>query len=253
MSRVGERHKSLKYGDMLIKEKINKDYFVVEFINTGFTTKAQISKILNGNVKDHYAPSVFGVGITANLPTKSSDGKTLPEYQLWCGMLERCYSENYQNRKPTYKGCSVSDNFKDYRYFKNWCITQIGFNALDSCGRKFTLDKDILVKGNKIYSEDTCCFVPQEINTLLTTCKSKRGEYPIGVSYDRSKVLPFQPTVSIDGKNHRLSRCATAEEAFYIYKQTKENIIKSVAEKYKDLIDQRTYEALMNYQVEITD
>ena len=253
MSRVGELHKSLKYGDMLIKEKINKDYFVVEFINTGFTTKAQIGKILNGNVKDHHAPSVFGVGITGNQQTKYSDGKTIPDYQLWCGMLERCYSESYQSRKPTYKGCSVSEYFKHYSNFKEWCHQQIGFNTLDSSGRKFTLDKDILVKGNKLYSEDTCCFVPQEVNALLTTSKSKRGEHPIGVHYDSSKLLPFQPTVSIGGRNRRLSRCATAEEAFYIYKQTKEGIIKSVAEKYKDLIDPRVYEALMNYRIEITD
>ena len=65
--------------------------------------------------------------------------------------------------------------------------------------------------------------------------------------------LFIQPTVSIGGRNRRLSRCATAEEAFHIYKQAKEGIIKLVAEKYKDLIDQRVYEALMNYRIEITD
>ena len=253
MSRVGERHKSLKYVDMLIKEKVNKDYFIVEFIDTGFTTKAQISKILSGNVKDHYAPSVFGVGITGNLRTKCSDGKTLPDYQLWCGMLERCYSENYQSREPTYRGCSVSDYFKHYSNFKNWCTAQVGFNTIDNNGRKFTLDKDILIKGNKVYSEDTCCFVPQEINMLLTTSKSRRGEHPIGVTYDSRRLLPFQATVSIEGKNRILSSCASSEEAFYIYKQAKESVIKSVAEKYKDFIDLRVYEALMCYEVEITD
>ena len=88
---------------------------------------------------------------------------------------------------------------------------------------------------------------------LLTTSKSRRGEYPIGVTYDSRKLLPFQPTVSIEGKNRILSSCASAEEAFYIYKQAKESVIKSVAEKYKDFIDLRVYEALMCYEVEITD
>ena len=253
MSRVGEIHNSVKYGAMLIKEKLDKDYYVVEFVNTGFTTKSQISKILNGKVKDHLAPCVFGVGITSNLPTKTSDGRTLPDYNLWCGMLERCYSDKYQQKKPTYIGCSVSENFRYYSYFKEWCCRQVGFSDLDNKGRKFVLDKDILLKGNKLYSENTCCFVPVEINSALTKCNSRRGLYPVGVTYDATKTLPFQPTVSFEGKNKRLERCASAEEAFYIYKQAKEAIIKSLAEKYKNLIDYKVYEALLKYEVEITD
>ncbi len=168
-------------------------------------------------------------------------------------MLERCYSDKYQQKKPTYIGCSVSENFRYYSYFKEWCCRQVGFSDLDNKGRKFVLDKDILLKGNKLYSENTCCFVPVEINSALTRCNSRRGLYPVGVTYDATKTLPFQPTVSFEGKNKRLERCASAEEAFYIYKQAKEAIIKSLAEKYKNLIDYKVYEALLKYEVEITD
>ena len=103
------------------------------------------------------------------------------------------------------------------------CNYQIGFNSLDEEGRCFHLDKDILVKGNKLYSEDTCSFVPAEINTLFCKANKTRGRYN------------------------------TIEEAFLAYKQAKEAYIKELANKWKDVIDPRVYEALMDYQVEITD
>ena len=45
----------------------------------------------------------------------------------------------------------------------------------------------------------------------------------------------------------------TEIEAFKAYKKVKESRLKDVAELYKDKIDHRVYDALMKYQVEITD
>lgn len=73
---------------------------------------------------------------------------------------------------------SSSENFKHYTYFQDWCSKQVGFNV-----EGFALDKDTLVKGNKVYSEDTCCFVPQEINSLMTKANARRGTYIIGVNF----------------------------------------------------------------------
>ena len=42
-------------------------------------------------------------------------------------------------------------------------------------------------------------------------------------------------------------------KAFLVYKDAKEAFIKEVANKWKGKIDPRVYEALLNYQVEITD
>ncbi len=253
MKRVGTTITSKFYGDFLIKEKLSKDYYLIEFANTGYVTKSQIGKVIHGLVKDHLAPSVFGVGVTSGMTTKCADGKTLYEYNLWCGMLERCYSQKYLKKKPTYVGCGVSNNFTHYGFFKSWCEDQVGYKHLDKQGRYFQLDKDLLLKGNKVYSEDACVFLPHEINSALTSCNKRRGDLYIGVTYDHSKVKKYQATLSYFGKNKRLARCDTAKEAFYVYKKAKEDHLKTLATKWKGEIDDRAYEALMNYQIEITD
>ena len=80
------------------------------------------------------------------------DLSMIKEYQLWQDMLERCFSEKYQTRQPTYKDCNVSNNFLNYSYFYEWCQEQIGFGKVDEKGRSWCLDKDLLFVGNKTYS-----------------------------------------------------------------------------------------------------
>ena len=174
------------------------------------------------------------------------------EHALWRSMLSRCYTERNLLLKPTYRGCSVSDNFKDYTYFYEWCNKQVGFKTYDENGRMFALDKDLLHKGNKVYSEGTCVFIPMEINNLIVKSDSLRGEYPIGVGYDKERDK-YRAKLWVNNKPKFLGRYDTIEAAFSKYKQSKEQHIKVVAEKWKGLIDYRAYEALMKYQVEITD
>lgn len=168
------------------------------------------------------------------------------EYILWINMINRCYSEDLHKRKPTYKGCEVSDYFKKLSSFSSWCQTQIGFNQ-----PTFELDKDVLNKGNKEYHPDKCVFIPKEINSFLRTKKKMRGELPIGVSMDKRGNCVAR--MSINGRNAHIGTFKTPEQAFQAYKLAKENHIKLLAEKYRDQIDPRAYEALLNYKVEITD
>ena len=167
-------------------------------------------------------------------------------------MLRRCYSEKYQKKQPTYEGCEVSDNFKSYEYFYEWCNNQIGFDN-DGNGNPFQLDKDLLVKGNKVYSEYSCIFLPNEINLLLTKSTASRGEHLIGVHWcKRGKAFKAQVSKS-KGKKENLGYFKTEIEAFNAYKTAKESFVKEQAEKWKGEIDERAYNALMNYRVEITD
>ncbi len=188
---------------------------------------------------------VYGVGINdGKYPTKIN-GKTSKDYDIWQHILARCYSAKAQKRQPAYIGCSVSTNFQNFSFFSEWCRNQIGFGS-----HTFQLDKDLIQKGNKLYSENTCLFLPSELNKLLTTRKVLRGKLPVGVSAYGNKFL-----VQCHAGNsiRRLGLFSTVEEAFNAYKQAKENYIKAQAENWKYHIDPRAFTALMAYEVSISD
>ena len=105
---------------------------------------------------------LYGKGFNDKTRPARVDGKSVKEYKLWTGMLERCFSENCQNKHPTYKGCNVSDNFLNYSYFYEWCQEQTGFGKVDEKGRYWELEKDLSFTGNKTYSETNCVFVPHD-------------------------------------------------------------------------------------------
>lgn len=112
------------------------------------------------------------------------------------------------------------------------------------------LDKDILVKGNKIYSPETCCFVPSCINNLFIKSNKIRGEFPIGVSKRKDKYIS---QIQKSKKVKYIGMFETLLEAFDAYKVEKEKHIKNIADEYKDYLNPKVYEALYKYKVEITD
>lgn len=190
---------------------------------------------------------VYGVGIS-DLPTKSN-GKLIREYYLWRGILERCYSERLLAKNPTYSGCFISEEWKTFSNFKKDIINIKNFDRVG-----WNLDKDLIVKGNKEYGKDTVCFVPQDINKLVINCKGARGEYPIGVYFKRSmKTKPYAATCAAFGKTKHLGYYASVEEAFNAYRIFKEEQIKLKALSYRNELDIRVFQSLMNWKIEIYD
>ena len=249
---VGKVYKSLNSGDFTILKYNGSKDVEIQFINTGYRKVAEMKEVRSGEIKDPYLPSVYGVGVLGTkYPTKVNGVKT-KEYVLWQSMLQRCYSDSSKKRRPTYEGCEVSDNFKNYEYFYEWCNKQIGFTN-EGNENPFHLDKDLLIKGNKVYSEDSCVFIPAEINTLLIKCVATRGEHLIGVHWSNTNKAFVARVCKNKGKREYLGSFKTEIEAFNAYKQAKESFVKEQANKWKDEIDDRAYEALMNYTVEITD
>ena len=245
---VGKVCKSLNSGDFKILKYNDNKNVEIQFTNTGFETTVQLGDIKSGSIKDPCLPSVYGVGMLGTKYPPSVNGRTTKEYDLWCSMLKRCYSDAYKKKYPTYEVCKVSDNFKSYEYFYEWCHKQVGFG-----NDGWHLDKDLLVKGNKVYSESTCVFIPQEINLMLVKSDKRRGEHLIGVSWCK-KANAFKASVNKNkGKQEYLGCFKTELEAFNAYKTAKESFVKEQAEKWKDKIDERAYKALMDYEVSIDD
>ena len=158
-------------------------------------------------------------------------------YVIWDNMVQRCKSH------INYTDIVVCEEWLNFSNFTEWMESNYNPETMQG----WHLDKDILVKGNKIYSPETCCFVPQEINKTFTT--KKRGVCLGVVSVGKK----FRSVISIKGVQNHLGYFKTYQEAFRAYKTAKENYIKEVADKWKDQIDPRVYEAMYNYQVEITD
>ena len=249
---VGKVFKSLNSGDFKVLKYNDTTNVEIQFLKTGYEMEVQLVSIKIGNVKDPYLPSVHGVGILGTKYQAKINGVNTKEYDLWYSMLRRCYSDNSKKKRPTYEGCKVSENFKSYEYFYEWCHSQIGFDN-DGNENPFHLDKDLLIKGNKIYSESTCVFIPSEINSLLTKCTASRGKHLIGVSWHNAS-KSFRAQISKNkGKREHLGCFKTELEAFNAYKQAKESFVKEQAEKCKGKIDERAYNALMNYEVNIDD
>lgn len=256
--RLGEINYN-KFGTpMKIVEYEDSRNIIVEFQDK-YKTKIKTKYIYfkNGGVKNPYDKETCNIGYHGVGKYKGYiKGKCTKAYQSWNDMLIRCYDPYYLNKYPSYINCYVCKEWHNFQNFAEWYEE----NYYECNGERMCLDKDILVKGNKIYSPETCVIVPNRINVLFTKKQNHRGKYPIGVTYikrddklsvccnifDKEKQKP---------KSKFLGHFPTSKpfQAFYAYKIFKENYIKQVADEYKDFIPKKLYDALYKYEVEIND
>ena len=203
-----------------------------------------------GNVKNPYYPNVYGVGMTGAKYLAKDHPK---EWRAWQDMLRRCYSEKLINKRPTYQNVICCKEWLLFENFYKWLHNQKNFDKWVNNDR-WCIDKDILVKGNKIYSPETCCLVSNEVNCLFLKSDNSRNGLPIGVSKKEGKFQAYCDNPFTHKKEY-LGLYSTPEQAFNIYKKYKEKIIKQVAEEeYKNgNISKQCYEAMLKYEVEITD
>ena len=127
----------------------------------------RISKSKKGVVRNDLKHKICGVGVCdVEHSVIQENGKVILSYYTWRDMLRRCYSQAFQNKEPTYKGCAVCEDWMFYSNFKRWFD-----DSENGYCEGYCLDKDIITKNNKVYSPENCCFVPREINSLLTNRK----------------------------------------------------------------------------------
>lgn len=163
-----------------------------------------------------------------------------PFYLRWRGMLERSYSEKYHAKYPSYIGCHVTPEWHYFMTFRKWMVEQ------DWEGKE--LDKDLLVPGNKLYSPDTCVFLTGAVNTFLIYNSSLRGEWPVGVNYDKnSGKFRAQGNLVVEKKRKSLGYYEKVEDAHQAYltfkfeqakilasQQTDPRVAKALIERYEN-------------------
>ena len=265
IDRTGEVGVSNEGCIMKIAEYDNANDVIVEFQDEHkYRVHTSYQAFKNGQCKNPFFPSLYGHGYLGidkegNTPNVNEfkDGKwrNTWEYHKWQNMLKRCFDSKFKEKHPTYKDITCCKRWLCFSYFledleilkqeHNWNVDE-----------KLQLDKDILYKGNKIYSLENCVLVPQWINSLFIKRDNDRGNCPIGVSYHKQR-KKYRASCSVNGEYVNLGCYNTIEQAFNTYKIAKEQEIKRVADECvsKGFIskDSRLYKAMISYQIEITD
>jgi len=235
---------------MIIVDYRNAHDIDVYFPEYSWTKEhVQYINFINGRVKCPYERTVFSIGYIGEGKYKCNEnGKQTKCYKVWNRMLSRCYDSKYIQKHPTYEQCEVCEEWRNFQNFAQWF--ENNYYEIDK--QVMNLDKDILIKHNKMYSPETCVFVPQNINKLFTKRDNNRGSFPVGVSYNKSH-KKYKSYCNMNKKQNFLGYYNTPKEAFQAYKQFKENYIKQVADEYKDSIPEKLYNAMYEYEVEIED
>lgn len=200
--------------------------------------QAKRANILSGSVRNPYHPVFFGVGYSGFGEYKPTiDGEKTPEFVAWRNMMKRCYCQKFHDKYPTYIGCTVDERWHNFQNFAEWYVNQVGYD------KGYHLDKDLLIQGNKVYSEWSCVLAPPEINTLLNENDLRRGIYPIGASLDKKSGL-FSSKIKKYGKKVHLGHFIDASEAHKVYMVAKGQHIVDVANEWRGRIDEKLFGAL---------
>ena len=237
----GKIFESNNFGKFKVIKFVDSNNVTVKFADTGTKVKTTVSLIKSGSIKDYYCPSVFGVGYLG-IGDYSTDNKE--EYNKWKAMLGRCYSQKVQKKQPSYIGCTVHEDWHNFQFYCEDITKKIGY------GKGWDLDKDTIYKNNKVYSDDTTCFLPPDLNYMLVKRKAERGLYYIGVHLNEELKKPYMAQCGAGDADRYLGSFATELEAFEVYAKYKEKVVRERTKFYKDQLDPRAYKALLKYKVE---
>lgn len=234
--RLGEIRKNKCGTNMKIVKYYGHSDITVKFMDQYEAEVDTIySNFIRGQVKNPYDKTVYDIGYIGEGKYKAAIEKQLlePRYSVWRNLLGRCYSPKVKNYKA-YSDCIVCDEWHNYQNFAEWYdsnIYQVGTERMH-------LDKDILVKNNRLYSPDTCLIVPQRINMLFLHKPNKYG-LPNGI-HPKSGGKYYATY-----KHKNLGTFNTLDEAVYAHERAKKNAIIDVANEYKEMIPTKVYDALL--------
>lgn len=236
--RIGEKYITKRGEAFEIVEYFSHMNCTIQFEDGVILKNNTYQNVKNGEVKNPNHPSIYGVGYIGQGKYSSStkvNGKHTKYYMVWHSMMQRCYSKIAHVAQPTYAEVTVCKEWHNFQNFAAWYENNHDVQLV----KDWQLDKDILAKGNKVYSSETCCLIPREINILFTNkvnsivCSGKNRRYSI--------------QITMGGQKHT-GTYNTLEEASEKCFRIKESHIKVLAEKYRLTIPEEVYNALINYK-----
>ena len=241
MSKIGEISYNSKGEKMTIVEYRNSQDIDIMFDDGTIVKNKRYWNFRKGNVLNPFTPSVYGAGYLGNSSCKEN-GEYKKAYEVWRKMIERCYSSEYHKRQQTYIGCTVCEEWLCFTTFEKW----FNKNYYELPNEKVCLDKDLFFKGNKVYSPQTCTFIPNSINVAISSGGFiKSNDLPKGVSKQKNK---YRSQISINGNKKHLGTFNTFEEAYECYCKARKKYLSELAEQYKQYLDFRAYEILIDWK-----
>lgn len=238
--KVGDIIESNNYGLFEIIEFKPPKEVTIKFLNTQHVVSVFKGNAKHGSVRDPYARNYYGVGYIGD-EVKYYRG--LRSYDVWKHMMERCYWELASKKFPSYIGCTVCEEWQCYKVFKLWYESQPNNDNGE-------LDKDLLIRGNKIYSPYTCTLVPYEVNIGLQTRRVNSGDYPVGVYYKKANRNYIAQLALGNGVQKHLGSFDTPTAAASVYKRAKEAQVRGFAAKYVDRLTPPAIAALLEWELE---
>ena len=192
---------------------------------------------------------IYGIGINDVSP----ENKNIKIYNLWSAMIRRCYSEKYLEKNPSYRGTKVCDDWKYFSKFQDWVIN----NYKDG----YQLDKDIIAGDKKIYSPETCSFIPHELNMSIIEPSNINNQYPLGVTFEKKtakmkneRTKPYRSKIMKYGKKQNIGIYKTPYEAHLGWQKAKLEYLNELMEKYHNSLEnavisgiQRRIDILQHY------
>lgn len=251
----GEVYKNTEGTNFVIIEYIKSNKVLVEFQDERKYRKyCAVKEIKSGKVSNPFDKTVldvgfFGVGPYSGTEVgKNGKKKNSDAYEVWRGILRRCYSLSHQEDKaPSYVGCTVNPIWHCFQNFAYW------FYNHEFRESGWHLDKDIIVRDNKEYGPLRCTFVPHDVNVATTNTKAKRGLYPVGV-YFKKDVQKFKAQLAKFGSNQKmLIESRDLNECFMAYKKAKEQYMFEIGEMWEGKLDPRVITSLKSWTVRETD
>ena len=243
---VGEVFENTKGESYQVLEQLGTSKFKIKFIDSGYETEAKKINIERGSIKDRsslnklkedsgfdHSQNKYVLGVNKTAKALASEKGLLKEYTIWGNIVGRC-NRGY---------AKLHEDFYTFDSWLGWAKEQKGFMEKDGNGNLFQLDSDLFSIDEKMYSPNTCVFIPREINGI---CKPNmiRDDLPRGVTPFGSKAKPYRVSVSIDGVTKHIGNYKTVEEASTISKQARLDRVALLETKYKDVVYSKVFEEL---------